>query len=82
MGLRPARRELVRASLVDPLDSPDGKRQFRRGFLDRAAGSVSLVGPPGSHFLRWLAGADCLIELAEDVTHLDAGSLVDVWPID
>jgi molybdopterin molybdotransferase len=64
------------------VDAPAGKRQFRRGFLDREAGTVSPVGPPGSHFLRWLAGADCLIDIAEDVTHLDAGAEVEVWVVD
>jgi molybdopterin molybdotransferase len=82
MGLPRVRREIVRTRLAEALDSPPGRRQFRRGFLDRGAGTVALVGPPGSHYLRWLAGADCLIELAEDVTHLGAGSLVDAWAID
>ena len=56
------------------IDSPAGKRQFRRGHLDTVAGTVAPWGGPGSHLLSWLAGADCMIVIAEDVTHLDAGS--------
>ena len=36
-------------------------------------------GGPGSHLLSWLAGADCMIVLGEDVTHLEAGEQVEVW---
>ncbi len=82
MGHVPGNRPVVRARLADDLQSIPGRRQYRRGFLDRAAGTVSLVGPPGSHFLRWLANADCLLDLSEDTVELSAGSEVDVWVID
>jgi molybdopterin molybdotransferase len=82
MGFEPVNRPVVQARLSEPLDSPPGRRQFRRGFLDRAEGTVRPIGPPGSHFLRWLAASDCLIDLDADVTHLDAGSVVDVWTLD
>ena len=36
-------------------------------------GTVAPWGGPGSHLLSWLAGADCMIVLGEDVTHLEAG---------
>ena len=65
-----------------PCDSPPGKRQFRRGLLDPAAGTVALVGGPGSHLLAWLAGADCMLVVPEDVTHLAAGDHVEVWLLD
>jgi molybdopterin molybdotransferase len=81
MGLPNPHRRIVRARLEEALISPGGKRQFRRGHLvdgDR----VGLVGPAGSHFLRWLAAADCLIDIGADVTALEAGTVVDVWVLD
>ncbi len=74
-------RRIVRAALTEPVTSPAGKRQFRRGRLDLAAGTVEPWGPPGSGFLGWLAGADCLIDLPADLTDRDAGDDVDVWDL-
>ena len=67
------------AQLTENLTSPRGKRQFRRGVL--TGDSVSSYGPPASHHLRWLASANCLLEIAEDVTELSAGSTVPVWDL-
>jgi len=50
--------------------------------LDRAAGTVRPIGPPASHFLRWMAASDCLLDLSEDVTHLEAGQQVGVWVVE
>lgn len=72
-------RPVVRVPLSAPLDSPPGKRQFRRGVLDAVAGTVAPWGGPGSHLLAWLAGADAMIVVDEDVTRLDAGAEVQVW---
>jgi molybdopterin molybdotransferase len=69
------------ALLTDSLTSPRGKRQFRRGVLDPASGSVTTYGPPASHHLRWLASANCLLEIAEDVVEMTAGSQVQVWDL-
>jgi molybdopterin molybdotransferase len=86
MGFANPSRPTVRATLSEALDSPAGKRQFRRGRLATPDGEpsagvavVSLVGRPASHFLRSLADADCLLDIAEDVVHLDAGEQVTVW---
>ena len=65
--------------LTDALTSPRGKRQFRRGVLDHQ--NVTTYGPPASHHLRWLASANCLLEIGEDVTEMAAGSQVDVWDL-
>ncbi len=81
MGLTPHRAH-VRATLSEAVVSPAGRRQFRRGVLDRAAGTVRTIGPPASHFLRWMAASDCLLDLAEDVSHLEPGTPVDVWIVD
>ena len=74
-------RPRIQATLTEALNSPRGKRQFRRGVLDRSRGTVTSYGPPASHHLRWLASANCLLELAEDVTELAAGSTVRVWDL-
>jgi molybdopterin molybdotransferase len=69
------------ALLTDSLTSPRGKRQFRRGVLDVATASVTTYGPPASHHLRWLASANCLLEIGEDVVEMSAGSQVQVWDL-
>ena len=79
MGHPDVTRPIVRAPLSASLDSPAGNRQFRRGQLDAVAGTVAAWGGPGSHLLSWLAGADCMIVIGEDVTHLEAGDEVEVW---
>ena len=79
MGHRDPVRPAVRMPLSVAIDSPAGKRQFRRGVLDSIAGTVAPWGGPGSHLLGWLAGADCMVVIGEDDTHLDAGTPVEVW---
>jgi molybdopterin molybdotransferase len=81
MGLPNPDRPRRTAVLAEDLTSPRGKRQFRRGVLDRDAGTVTSYGPPASHHLRWLAWADCLLEIEEDVSELSAGSPVHVWDL-
>jgi molybdopterin molybdotransferase len=81
MGYSDVTRPVVAATLGEALDSPAGKRQFRRGILDSGAGTVRTVGPPESHFLRWLAASDCLLDLPEDATHVPAGAEVSVWDL-
>ena len=93
MSLPDPDRPHIEATLTEPLTSPRGKRQFRRGVLTvRRSGAqrpgdvteddeVTTYGPPASHHLRWLASANCLLELAEDVTELAAGSKVRVWDL-
>ena len=44
-------------------------------------GTVTSYGPPASHHLRWLASANCLLEIDEDVTELSAGERVTVWDL-
>jgi molybdopterin molybdotransferase len=81
MGLPEPGRSRVTAELTESLTSPGGKRQFRRGVLDPAAGTVTSYGPPASHHLRWLASANCLLEIDEDVVEVAAGSPVRVWDL-
>jgi molybdopterin molybdotransferase len=81
MGLPHPDRPRRTAVLAEDLASPRGKRQFRRGVLDRDAGTVTSYGPPASHHLRWLASANCLLEIDEDVAEVAAGSPVQVWDL-
>jgi molybdopterin molybdotransferase len=81
MGLPHPQRSRLTAELKEDLTSPAGKRQFRRGVLDADGGSVTTYGPPASHHLRWLASANCLLEIDEDVAELPAGSPVQVWDL-
>ena len=69
------------AVLAEDLTSPSGKRQFRRGVYTPADGTVVSYGPPASHHLRWLASANCLLDIAEDITELAAGEQVELWDL-
>lgn len=81
MGLPDPYRPRRSAVLTETLTSPVGKRQFRRGVFDAAAGTVMSYGPPGSHHLRWLASANCLLDIAEDIAEIPAGSQVQIWDL-
>lgn len=69
------------AVLSETLTSPAGRRQFRRGLLDHESGTVTNYGPPASHHLRYLASANCLLDIADDVTELPLGTEVQVWDL-
>ena len=85
MGLPDAERPRRTAVLTEDLTSPRGKRQFRRGVFTPGSGTdadtVTGYGPPASHHLRWLASANCLLELDEDTAAVTAGSRVQVWDL-
>lgn len=83
MGLPNPDRPRRTAVLAEDLNSPRGKRQFRRGVLDTgpATATVTSYGPPASHHLRWLASANCLLELDEDTAEVVAGQYVRVWDL-
>jgi molybdopterin molybdotransferase len=76
----------VRARLTEGLRSPEGKRQFRRGYYTpprvtgagMVTGEVGPRGGPGSHLLAAFTQANCLIVLDEGVTQARAGDEVDV----
>ena len=55
------------------------KAPVKAGFA--AAGTVTTYGPPASHHLRWLASANCLLEIPEDVTAIAAGEQVSLWDL-
>jgi molybdopterin molybdotransferase len=81
MGFTDPDRPRCDATLTEDLTSPRGKRQFRRGVFDPVARTVTSYGPPASHHLRWLASANCLLEIGEDTAEVAAGTQVTVWDL-
>jgi molybdopterin molybdotransferase len=84
LGKRNVHRQTLQAMALERMDSPEGKRQFRRGLLHRESDgrySVSLVGGNGSHLVAALAASNCLVVLDEDVTEVVPGSRVTVHPL-
>ena len=82
MGLPDPHRPQRPAVLTEALTSPRGKRQFRRAMLDsEAIGTVTSYGPPASHHLRWLASANWLLDIPEDVVEVSAGTQLQVWDL-
>lgn len=74
----PAPRPVVRARLAEPLASPPGKHQVRRGILG-PDGTVRLEGGAGSHLVHALAHSNALIQVPEGTAALAAGAEVEVW---
>lgn len=68
------------APLAEPLTSPPGKLQVRRGTLDDK-GRVHLIGGPGSHLLAAYAQATHLIFVPAEVERLEIGDTVAWWRI-
>jgi molybdopterin molybdotransferase len=81
MGLPAADRTRRTAVLAEAISSPAGKRQFRRGVYNPRTGTVTSYGPPASHHLRWLATANCLLDIGADVTAIAAGHQVTIWDL-
>ncbi|MFV8317970.1 gephyrin-like molybdotransferase Glp [Mycobacterium sp. 23] len=81
MGLPDPQRPKRAAVLTEAVTSPRGKRQFRRAILEPAAGRVTSYGPPASHHLRWLASANALLDIPEDVVEVPAGTELQVWDL-
>lgn len=85
MGHAEVDRPHARAVLTEPLRSPAGKKQFRRGHYTPERGHIGAVTPrggAGSHLLAASTGANCMIVLDENVTDIPAGSEVDVSLLD
>ncbi|NYE96723.1 molybdopterin molybdotransferase [Psychromicrobium silvestre] len=80
MFLRPllaGPRTVVRARITSAVSSPEAKHQVRRGFFQ--AGTVELLGGPGSHLLHALSTANALVQLPVGLTALEAEEEVEVW---
>jgi molybdopterin molybdotransferase len=81
MGFGNPQRPRRSAVLTESLTSPRGKRQFRRAVLDPAGDTVISYGPPASHHLRWLASANALLDIGEEVVEVSAGTRLQVWDL-
>jgi molybdopterin molybdotransferase len=84
LGVEPLGRPTVGAVCLEPLSSPQGRRQYTRGRLEVAEGRyvVRPVGGSGSHLLADLALANCLIVVPEDVTEVAEGQGVSVMVLE
>jgi molybdopterin molybdotransferase len=82
MGHPAVDRPRARARLVSALRSPAGKRQYRRARHDEGMVEVTPLGGPGSHLLASFAASNCLIEIPEQMTEVDAGTEVDLVLLD
>jgi molybdopterin molybdotransferase len=84
LGVEPLARPTVRAVSSEQLRSPEGKRQFARGWLSVEEGRyvVRPVGAQGSHLVNDLAHANCLIVVPEAVTEVAAGAPVTVMVLE
>ncbi len=73
-------REVVRARLAQDASKAPGRRAFLRVRLERASDGpqATLAGAQDSHMLSALAAADGLAVIPEDVTHVAAGTEVEV----
>lgn len=76
----PAPRPAIRARLAEPVESPAGKHQLRRGTL-LPDGTVRLEGGAGSHLVHALANSNALIHVPAGTSALAAGSEVEVWTL-
>ena len=84
LGVEPLNRPTVRAVCTQQLHSPEGKRQFARGWLSVEDGRyvVRPVGAQGSHLVNDLAHANCLIVVPESVTVVPEGGAVTVMVLE
>jgi molybdopterin molybdotransferase len=84
LGKRAVHRQTLQAIALERMDSPEGKKQYRRGLLQREPDgrySVSLVGGHASHLVAAMAASNCLVVIDEDVTEVVPGSRVTVLPL-
>ena len=84
LGKKRLFRPTTTARATEQMDSPAGRKQFRRGLLMRHPDGgyvVSPVGGAGAHLLFSMAQANCLIVIPEDDTQVAEGSSISVIPL-
>lgn len=84
LGKKRLFRPTTTARATERLDSPGGRKQFRRGLLMRHPDGgyvVSPVGGAGAHLLFSMAQSNCLIVIPEDATEITEGADVQVIPL-
>ncbi|MBA3339476.1 MAG: molybdopterin molybdotransferase MoeA [Geodermatophilaceae bacterium] len=83
-GKRQLFRRTVHAVCQVALDSPAGRRQYRRGQVMRHPDGgyvVTPMGGPGAHLLANMAQSNSLIVVDQDVTQVPVGDTVTVIPM-
>lgn len=83
-GKRQLFRRTVHAVSQVAMDSPAGRRQYRRGQVMRHPDGgyvVTPVGGPGAHLLANMAQSNSLIVVDQDVTQVPVGDFVTVIPM-
>ena len=73
------------ATLAAPLRKAPGRTEFQRGILARGADgrwTVRTTGDQGSGILSSMSQANCFIVLSTETGNLDAGSEVQVQPLE
>jgi len=83
-GAEPVFRPSVKAHLLETVDSPLGRREFRPAAVTerRGGGYTALPLPGGPYTLSGMARGNGLIVLGERVGNAPAGSTVDVLMLD
>jgi molybdopterin molybdotransferase len=85
-GVTPERRPTIRATLLENMTSPAGKKQYARGHVAPGGAfggyEVRPVGGASSHLLGDLAAANCFIVFDSDVTSARSGDKVEVMRLD
>jgi molybdopterin molybdotransferase len=79
-------RTLSQAALEDEVSKRQGVRTFLRGVLQPSKRpedlpTVTTTGPQGSGILRSMSLANCLIDIPEEVEHLQPGDTVRILPL-
>jgi molybdopterin molybdotransferase len=84
LGVEPLFRPTVRAVCGQELHSPEGKRQFARGWLGVEEGRYVArpAAAQGSHLVNDLAHANCLMVIPESTTVVPAGGTVTVMVLE
>lgn len=83
-GKRQLFRRTVQAECQEEIESPAGRRQYRRGQVMRHPDGgyvVVPVGGPGAHLLANMANSNALIVVDQDVTTVPVGGTVTVIPM-
>ncbi|MDO3645762.1 molybdopterin molybdotransferase MoeA [Nocardia mangyaensis] len=68
--------ETREVTLLTPVRSPAGRRQYLRGLMTEDG--VEVISGPGSHLIAGMAWADALVDVPAEVTELPAGSPVRI----
>jgi len=80
---RKAVREPVRARLIEPFTQRRGRLHLVRAWLEHRDGEATVrpLGPHAAGSLGSLAGANAWMVVAPDVERLEAGTVVETWPM-